>query len=228
MKRDAVDDARTKARGTRVRRTLCLRVTPARRQPTAHRAPPVATAGAALIHEERAMRDCPVDVEWIFGDSAPPHGTPPGYASAIGTREMAACSTPDMAFPAVAGLGSRRRLTAIVRGAWHEGIDRTFLGHASDVIAERRGAAWAKVVAETREARDRALVTARMAAWTGPATVPAFASVAAVWHLLSDDTRHLVAKLAPVREDVAVQLRRLGSTSRAVDKAVGAKIVFDL
>ena len=30
---------------------------------------------------------------------------------------------------------------------------------------------------------------------------------------------------APVREDVAVQLRRLGSTSRAVDKAVVAKIV---
>lgn len=176
-----------------------------------------------FFYEERALRLAPVDAEWLFPDVAPEQRAQAGFREAVMCREDARGESRLAPFVPVPGLGARRAAMRVVTAGWASGLAGTYAFQASSLITSRKKAAWADVIAETREQRDLAMVRAYLGAWTG--TPPPFLAVAANWHDYSDATRIAALKAIPVIADAsaAEKIMRLPATTPAVGRAIARK-----
>ena len=139
----------------------------------------------AFIYEERAMRMCPVDIEYLFGDVH--DGAASSSSAAANTRSDSVCSTPNSPVVVAPCLGARRRLLYLVKGGGAESLAKVYAIQVINVLHERKGDAWAAVIGQTQEQRDTFTVQTRMAMWQS-GTLPLM-SMLATWGRYSDDVK---------------------------------------
>lgn len=174
-----------------------------------------------LIYEERAMRDAPIDIEWLFPDPAPDQRSYSGFRAAAMLREDSRCSTANAAFVASPSLGARRRALYLVTSGYAAKLLPTFAHQVNACRVERKGEAWAKVVGQTREDRDMDFAVARAAQCEGKAR-PAIISLMANWHNLDEEVRLAAVAAMPVGM-LLEDLDRVPTPTTALEAAVRAK-----
>lgn len=174
-----------------------------------------------LIYEERALRDAPVDIEWLFPDTAPDQRSYSGFRAAAMSREDSRCSTPNAPFVVVPSLGARRRALYLVTNGHAKKLLPTYAHQANACIVERKGEAWSKVIEQTRAERDMVFAVARAAQCEGK-TRPAIVSLLANWHEL-DEVAQLAAVAALPVGMLVEDLERIPTPTTALEAAVGMK-----
>jgi hypothetical protein len=174
-----------------------------------------------LIYEERALRDAPVDIEWLFPDTAPEQRNYPGFRAAAMSLEDSRCSTINSPFVVVPSLGARRRSLYLVTNGHATKLLPTYAHQANACLVERKSEAWAKVIEQTRADRDMALAVARAAQCEEKAR-PAIVSLLANWHNF-DEATQLAALVALPVGMLVEDLERIPTPTTALEAAVRAK-----
>lgn len=157
-----------------------------------------APLGRLYAHDVRAMRPAPVDLEWIFLDAREGERKSPGFDCADLWKAGACCHAAASAWPDGVSCGARRHATYLLRAKHADAASPKFPELVASLLAERRSEAWAAVVAETQETRDRAMVARRMEQWTAEQPMPLYGAVAP-WAEYTEAQRVALVEAIPAR-----------------------------
>lgn len=187
-----------------------------------------APLGMLYVRDVLAMRPAPVDLEWIFLDAREGERRAPGFDVVDLWKAGACCHAPASAWPDATSCGARRHATYLLRAKHADAAMANFPTIVAHLQSERLGDAWAAVVAETREARDRAIVARRMAQWTHDQPMPLYGALAP-WAEYTDAERLALVEAIPAHRGAVAAfvrvLRALGvaEVSEAVNAVLAAK-----
>jgi len=172
-----------------------------------------APLGLLYTRDVMAMRPAPVDLEWIFLDAREGERKAPGFDCVAEWKRGACCHAPASAWPDATSAGARRHATYLLRAKHADAAAVNFPTIVAHLQSERLGAAWAAVVAETREQRDRAIVARRMAQWAPDQPMPLYAALVP-WAEYTEAERVALVEAIPGHkgavETFAKVLRALG------------------
>lgn len=121
--------------------------------------------GLLYLLDTRAQYPVEVDMEWII--TAPREGERkvPGFDCVQAWQDAASSTPPHSRFTHTPAAGARRHVTYFVAPKALAASSDAILAAFAACSSERRAPEWAEAIAETREARDVAFATERMAQW---------------------------------------------------------------
>jgi hypothetical protein len=174
-----------------------------------------APIGFLHLFDQRANRLAPVDIEWIIGTSRQGERATPGF-NCVSHWGIAACAAaPAASFTPMPACGARRHSTYFLTAATIERETARLPDMVAYLMSERKGPAWERVVAETSDERDLAVVRYRMAQWVNGDTMPLY-GVVANWGSYTEATRMAVVEALPARQGTAREfLAALSATGAA-------------
>jgi len=152
--------------------------------------------GLLYTFDVRAMREVPIDIEWIFLDVREGERRPPGFDCAGLWRAAACCHARHATFPDSTSCGGRRHATYVLRAMHADAASEKFADIVANLLSERMADEWATAASETREALDDAMIARRMEQWTLGQPMPVY-GVLAAWTSYTDAQRLTIARSIP-------------------------------
>lgn len=176
-----------------------------------------APLGLLYLHDCRAMRPAPVDLEWIFLDEREGQRKSAGFDCASLWKAGACCHAKASSFPDSTSCGGRRHATYLMRAKHADAASEKFGEIVAHLLSERMSEEWAPVVAQSQDERDLVTIARRMEQWTADQPMPLY-SVVANWNAYTDATRLAAVQAIPARQG-AVEAFVRALRSSGVDAA---------
>jgi hypothetical protein len=181
--------------------------------------------GLLALFDTRAMRQAPVDIEWIYLDAREGERKSPGFDCTGSWKSAACCHAKHSTFPDSTSCGARRHATYVLRSKHADAASERFSEVVANLRSERMGDEWAAVVASSQDDRDTATLARRMEQWTPEQPMPVYVAVAN-WPQYTDATRLGMIAAMPRREGVVQEFMRVlhGSGATLPTGDVGASL----
>ncbi len=166
-----------------------------------------APLGLLYTRDVRAMRPAPVDLEWIFLDAREGERKSLGFDCADLWKAAACSHAAQSTFPDGTSCGARRHATYVLRAKHADAASARFSEVVANLFSERVGEAWGKVVEETQETRDDAVIARRLEQWTAEQPMPLYGMVA-TWGEYTDTQRAMLVERIPARKGAVAEFVR--------------------